>query len=163
MKLHAPDGKFPVLHAHDFALVGFRRDFQAGGQGVALDDERMIARGRKRIGHALEQVQAVVFDERGFAMHHPVVHDHVGAEGVADALVAEADAEQRNLRPERADDFIRETGLARRTRAGRNEDAFGVECAHLLDGDLVVAMHLHVGLQLAEILHEVVGERIVIV
>ena len=28
MKLHAPDGKLLVLHAHDFALVGLGGDLQ---------------------------------------------------------------------------------------------------------------------------------------
>jgi hypothetical protein len=54
MKLHAPDRQRLVLHSHDFALLGFRRDLQTIRQRTAFDDERMIARRGKRIGHVLE-------------------------------------------------------------------------------------------------------------
>ena len=52
----------------------------------------MVARGRKRIGHAFEQILAVVFNEGCFAVHHPIIHDDVPAEDMSDALVAQTNA-----------------------------------------------------------------------
>ena len=163
MELDAPDGKLLVFDAHDFAFVGFGRDFEAIGQCVALDDEGVIAGGGEGVGHAFEEVFAVVFHERSFAVHHAVVHNDVAAEDVADALMAKTDAEGWNLRAEGADDFVGEAGFFWRTRAGRDQDAFGFEGADLFDGDLVVAMDFHRDLHFAEVLDEVVGERIVVI
>ena len=66
----------------------------------------MIARGRKWIGHAFEQVLFVVFDERRFAVHHPVVDDDLGAKGMTDALMAEANTQQGNLWTKGPDDVV---------------------------------------------------------
>ena len=101
------------------------------GNRVALDDERMIARRGKRIRHALEQIFSVVLNRRSLAVHHAVIHHDFRAERVPDALMAEADAEHRNLRCERADDFVGQAGFARRTRAGRNQDALRLQRADL--------------------------------
>ena len=54
-------------------------------------------------------------------------------------------------------------GLVRRAGAGGDDDATRFKGGNLVDGDLVVAMNLHLGTQLAEILHEVVGETVVVV
>ena len=101
MKLHAPDGKFlcrtPMISPSSVSAVISRQS----GIGVALDDQRMIARRRKRIGHAFEQILAVMLNRRGLAVHHAIIHDHFRAEGVADALVPEANAEERDLLAER--------------------------------------------------------------
>ena len=106
MKLHAPDRELFVAHAHDFTLVSFRGDLQAIGQGMAFDHQRVIARCRERIWHALEQILSVVPDRRSFAVHDPVI-DHDGcAKGVADALVPEANAERGSRPPEVADDVV---------------------------------------------------------
>ena len=53
--------------------------------------------------------------------------------------------------------------LVRRARPGRDHEAVGCEFGDLLNCDLVVAEHAHVLAQLAEVLHEVVGERIIVV
>ena len=108
MELHAPDWERLVAEAHDFALVGFGGDFEAIGEGVAFDDERVVAGRGEGIGHAHEQILAVMLNERGFAVHHAVVHDDVAAEDMADALVPETDAEGWGVRAESADDVIRQ-------------------------------------------------------
>ena len=60
----------------------------------------MIAGGGEGIGHAREKVLAVVLDGGGFAVHHAVIDDDLRAEDMADALVAEADAKERQARAE---------------------------------------------------------------
>src|SRR5258707_6301193 len=98
MKLHAPNRKLLMLHAHDFTFVGLGRNFQTIRQSVALDYQRMIARGGKRIRHTLEEILSVMLNERRFAVHHSVIHNDVAAENVPDALMSETDAERRHLR-----------------------------------------------------------------
>ena len=48
VELDAVDGESFVLQAHDFAFGGFGGDFQDVGQGVAFDDERVVAGGFER-------------------------------------------------------------------------------------------------------------------
>ncbi len=62
MELDAPDREVLVADAHDFAFVGFGSDFEAVGEGIALDDERVIAGGGEGIGYAGEKVFGVVFN-----------------------------------------------------------------------------------------------------
>ena len=89
-------------------------------------------------------------------------HD-LAAERLADRLMAQADAENRHLPASLLDDFQRHAGLVRRARPGRDHDALRRQLANLLDRQLVVARDAHVLTQLAEVLHEVVGEAVVVV
>ena len=124
VELDAPDGVLFVADAHDFAFgFGFGGDLEGVGHGVAFDEERMIAGGVEGVGHAGEEVVAVVVDGRGFAVHEAVGADDFAAEDVAHALVAEADAEGGDVRAESFDDVVGQAGFARGTRAGGNEDA----------------------------------------
>jgi len=52
MILHAFQRPGLVPHAHDFVMVGPTADFKLSRQGAAPDDQAVIARRRKRIGHA---------------------------------------------------------------------------------------------------------------
>jgi hypothetical protein len=90
------------------------------------------------------------------------MHD-LAAEGRAYALVAEADAEQRDPAGEFLDRCHRDAGFGRRTGAGRNHDAVRLHRGDFLEGDRVVAEHLDVLAEFAEILHQVVGEAVVVV
>src|SRR5687768_5835065 len=62
MELHAPDRVIAMLEAHDFALIRLGGDFQEIRHSVSLNDERMVARGQKRIRHAFKEVLAVVLN-----------------------------------------------------------------------------------------------------
>src|SRR3546814_2220037 len=44
-----------------------------------------------------KQIFAVMFYERSFAVHHPIIHHHIRAERVADALMPKANAERGKL------------------------------------------------------------------
>ncbi|MDB6122406.1 MAG: hypothetical protein JWQ71_1399 [Pedosphaera sp.] len=142
MKLHAPDGILLVTDAHDFAFVSLGGDFEAIGDGVALDDEGVITGRGKRVRHVLEEIFAVVLNGRRFAVHHAIVHDDFSAESMTDALMAEADAEEWQLGAEGADDLVGQAGFARGTGAGRDENTLGFEVVDLIEGNLVVAMDL---------------------
>src|SRR5260221_804888 len=96
MELNAVDGMLGVTNAHDFALIGFGRDLQERREAIALDDEGMVARRQKRVGHAFKEALAVVLDGRGLAVHHPIIHHHAGAESVPDALVTDRKSTRLN-------------------------------------------------------------------
>src|SRR6185503_14787492 len=105
----------------------------------------------------------IVPDTRGLTVHHLLRTDHLAAERLADRLMPEAHAEDRNASRQPLDCFERDAGLVRRARAGRENNVRRVESFNLVDLELVVADHAHVRAQLAEVLHEVEGKRIVVV
>ena len=93
-------------------------------------------------------------------MRGRVAHD-LAAEHLPDALVTEADAQDRDLAAEGADRIVGDAGIIWSSRPGRDHDA--VEPRQLVDRDLVVAEHGRLGAELRHVLDEVVGERVVVV
>ena len=80
-----------------------------------------------------------------------------------DRLVAEADAEHRQLARVLVDDVHHDAGAFRRARARGEQHPGGAEAGDLGHSDLVVAPDLALGAQLAQILHQVEDERVVVV
>ena len=62
-----------------------------------------------------------------------------------------------------ADEGQRDAGAVRIAGARGDDDSVWCLALDFLDGDLVVARHAHDGALLAQVLDEVVGERVVIV
>lgn len=163
MELHAPDREVAVPQAHHEAVVGPRSDFEASREGLALDDERVVAGRVERIGQSLEEVGVVVEDRRGLAMHQVRGAEDAAAVDVPDGLVAKADAEQRLLAGEGADHVAGHAGFGGRTRTRRDHHAVRIQRERFLDRDLVVAEDLLLHAELAEVLHQVVGEGVVVI
>ena len=163
VELHALDIVFPVAHAHDFAVVRPRRHFQAGRQRGAFDRQRVVADHCEGAGQAFEDAHARMRDEGSLAMHDLLGADDFTAKRFADGLVAQAHAQYRLLAGEVLEHFHRNACLCRRFRAGRDADAVRVQRFDLLDRDFIVAVDPHVFAQLAEILHDVVGEGVIVV
>ena len=69
------------------------------------------------------------------------------------------------MRSEPADDLVGDAGLTRRARPRRDDDVARLQGGDLVGRDLVVAIDAHVDgcIQLAQTLHQVVGERIVVI
>ena len=103
VELDAVDWQVAVGEAHDFAFGGFGGDFEAGGEGFAFDDEGVVAGGFEGAGEAGEDILAGVEDGGGFAVHEARGADDFAAEDLADALVAETDAENGDFSAEFAD------------------------------------------------------------
>ena len=103
MELDTVDGQFAVGEAHDFAFGGFGGDFEAGREGLALDDEGMVARGFEGAGETGEDVLTRMQDGRGFAVHEAWSTYDFAAVNLAYALVAEANAENGDFSAEFAD------------------------------------------------------------
>lgn len=148
---------------HDFAFGGFGGDIEAVREGLALDDERVVADGVERAGDIGKELLLVVEDGRCFAVHHAIVHHDTGAEGMADALVSQADAQQGDSSAEGADDIVGEAGFAWRARAGGDQDLVGMELFDLGESDLVIAADLEGHLHFAQVLDEIIGEGIVVI
>jgi len=164
MELDAPDGKLFVAQAHNLAFgPGFGGDLERLRQRVAFDEKRVITGGRERVGHAFKQIAAIVINRRSLAVHETLGTHHFAAENVAHALVAEANPEGGRGRAEGLDDVVGQSGFARRTGTGGDEDPGRFEGANLVQGDFVVAANLHLHAQFAEVLDEVVGKAVVIV
>ena len=100
---------------------------------------------------------------RDLAVHDPGGPRHLRAIGLADALMAQADAHDGKGRPEAADEVGADAGLVRGSRTGGDDDSPRTGRRHLVDRDGVVSSHDHLCPQLAEILHQVVGEGVVVV
>ena len=80
-----------------------------------------------------------------------------------DRLVAEADAERRNPRPEPPDHVDRDAGVGRPAGAGGDDDVRRRELLRFVGRDRIVPEHAHLRAELLEEVHEVVGERVVVV
>jgi len=163
MKLHTFDWKMLVAHTHDFAIIGPGGDFQALRQTCAFDHQRVIARGLERTWQIAKNSLLCVLDVRSLAVHQSLgVHDPA-AKGLADALVAEAHAEYGDFPGKAPDQRHRHPGFIGRAGTRRNHDVLGLERCDFLQRDFVVAVDHDFLSQLAQILHQVVGERIIVV
>ena len=162
MELHAVHRERPVPHAHDRAVVGPRRRFERVRQRLG-DDQRVIASGGERLRDAAEHAAAVVLHRRHLAVHQLRRADDLAAERDADALVAEADAEHRRRGPKRRMTSTEIPASSGRPGPGEMTIALGLQRVDLVERDLVVALHQRRRAQLAEVLREVEGERVVVV
>src|SRR4051812_34363245 len=161
VKLQALRGQLAVADAHD-RLAVVRRALEAGRQ-VGIDDQRVVAAGQERRVDAAEDRPPVVLDLRALAVDG-IPEDDSAAERLRERLVTEANPQPRHARlGERADRLHRDPRLVGRARPGRDDDAVGLARAHPVDGLHVVANHIDLRPQLAQVLNEVVGERVVVV
>ena len=105
MELDAVDGMLFVAQTHDLVFGGPGGDFQTIRQGLAFDDEGVVAGGLERAGESGEDAAVVVEDRRGFAVHEAIGTDNIAAVNLTNRLMAEADTEDGSGRTEFADEF----------------------------------------------------------
>ena len=104
-------------------------------------------------------------------MHGSARAYHAPAERLTDALVPEADAEDGDAlvraraveTAEAADGGEADPRLVGRAGTRREDQPLGLAALEVVDAHGIVAKDLHVGAELAEPLHEVVGEGVVII
>ena len=152
-----------VAQPHDHPVGGPGRDLEHRGQPLGSDDQGVVAGRLQRVGQALEAALAVVVDLRRLAVHDGRRPDHPPPEDLPDALVAEADAEDRHPPGEAEDHLVGDAGVLRPARARRDEDGVGGEGLDAVEGEGVVAVHDRLGAELPEVLDQVVDERVVVV
>ena len=152
-----------VAKAHYLAVLARGAHLEAVGQRGALDGERVVAHRLEALREAAEDALAVVGDAARLAVHETLGGDDARAERLRDGLVPEADAEERHLAGEFPYGGERYAGRVRIAGAGREDDRLRLEGGDAREVDLVVADHLHVRPKPSKLLHEVVGERVVVV
>ncbi len=88
-------------------------------------DQRVVARGHEVLRQLAKDRLVVVMDAAGLAVHEVRGANDLAAEGVADGLMTQADAQKRNLAGEAPDDVDADAGILGHARAGRDDDALG--------------------------------------
>ena len=96
-------------------------------------------------------------------MHQPIGAHHFAPKRHRQGLMAQTDAQHRNAPGKVSDGVHRNAGLFGGTGARRDHQPLRTQGLDLLDRELVVPIHAHVFPQLPEILHQVIGEGIVII
>src|SRR3954463_13688215 len=123
----------------------------------------MVTRGRHRFWHVLEQGFAVMFNKAGFTVHQLSSTDNVAAKSRAKRLMSQAHAQHRTLAGKMFDQVNADPSLLRRAGSWRNQDMAGLHFFNFLRRNLIVAAHLYLLAQLAQVLDQVVSEGIVII
>src|SRR2546423_5653932 len=113
MKLHALDLHLAMAQTHDDAVGRGRGDFEARGQCLALDHQRMIAPGLETIVEPFKDGLPVVTDLRRLAMYEARRTHHAPTESLPDSLMPQADSKQRHAPREMLDHRERHSRLTR--------------------------------------------------
>ena len=148
---------------HDQSVGRRGGDPQAGGQSLAFNDKRVVARGLERAVNSAKNRFALVFYRRHLAVNGQRRAHHLAAKALPDRLMAKTDAENRHVPGGGGDKIEADARLMRRAGAGRQHDGVGRGGQDFGDAHLVVAAHGDIGPQLPEIMHEIKGEAVVIV
>src|SRR5688500_5761208 len=163
MELHAFHAEGLMAHSHDFSFGRFRGDLKAGRKARAIDYERMVSRRVEGIGQLPENRPAVMLYGRRLTVHEAHRSDDFSAKCDCQRLMTKADAQKRQASGEMLHGLDRDTRLARRARSRRDNDAVGIESLDLIARKFMIETDLYVLNQHVQILHEIVGERVVII
>ncbi len=166
MKLHSPDRMAHVPHGVDFSGIvdGGRGHLQHGRQRGGLHHQRVVAHDLERARNTVEEVGPVVADLRSLSVHHAARSaNDLAAVRFPDGLMAETHAENRDVRAVSLDERDADPRLARCLRSGADDDRGRAQRTHVLHRDRIVTNDAWILAKLAEILDEVVRERIVVV
>src|SRR6266480_2537957 len=96
-------------------------------------------------------------------MHEALSADHAAAVRFSDALMTKANAQNGNLLTKTQNDFLTNASFARCAGARGNANVLRSYRSDFINRDFIVAFDQHITASLAEILCEVVSERIVVV
>ncbi len=168
MKLDSMNCQRPVLDPHDFIdgtffCFGPGTHLEAIRQGSALSDQRMVAGRCKRVLQAGKDTCTAMMDLRSFSVHDFFRVDHPATKRLRNALMPKADTQNRDSARIFANASERNPSLIRCAGPGRNDDVTGIQGCNLLNGDRIVSNHFDLLTQLPAVLHQVVGERIVVI
>jgi hypothetical protein len=90
-------------------------------------------------------------------MHYPPTQ-HLG-----NTLMAQTDAENRQMAAEAFDYRHGNPGFVRSARTRRDNDTLGRKISDIIDANLIVAINAYRGTQLTQVLHQIVGKRVIII
>ena len=126
MELHAFDRHGRVANAHQLVAIGPGGYFELCRKRVALQRERVVARRRERVRQAVVNALAVVVDRAGLAVHEAFRANDRPAERLPDALMTEADAEDRDGAGEAVYELDTHAGFVGCARTRRDDDVRGL-------------------------------------
>ena len=90
-----------MFHRHNNTVIGLRRNVQTIGHAVRRNDQRVIARDGERVGQAIKHPVAAMLNMAQLAVHDFLSPHNLAAKGLANILMAEANAEYRAYLPAR--------------------------------------------------------------
>src|SRR5581483_12291045 len=123
----------------------------------------MIAGRFERLFDPLEKTAISVANQRSLSVHQLRSTRNLRPENLGNALMAEADAKNRDFKSKFFNQCWTNSGVLRAARARRNANALRAHRPCLFHRDLVVAFHCDFRAELAEVLHQVVSERVVVI
>src|SRR5262249_58619047 len=136
---------------------------EIGRHGRAINHERMVPRRLEGSVDAAKDTAALMLDQRKLAVDRHWGPHNLAAEGLADRLVAKADAEDRNGPAGPGYELQTDARVIRRTRPRRQHNRLRVCRHHLTARYLVVAMDGDLRPAATEIVEQGEGEAVVVV
>src|SRR5580765_41139 len=153
MELHTLDRQLAVTYAHHLAVIAPRRHLEHVGH--ARRGERVVPPDLEPLRQAAEQALAVVLDDARLAVQQPSRAVYLAAERLHHGLVPEAHAEGRDAR---CANELDELGR-RASGAGGEDEVRRLEVV----AQLLRPSHGDLRAELAQVVREVVRERVVVV
>src|SRR5580658_7008887 len=163
MELDAVDRIVTVMHGHDQPVVCPGGGDQTFRQRISGDDQAVVAGGGKWVRHALKDAGAVMGDGAELAVHRCRRTNDVAAACLSGRRVAEGGAEEREFAGGGGDQVEADAGLVRCAGTGGQDDRLGVAGERVVHRQLVVANNFAARPDVAEEMHEVEGEAVVVV
>src|ERR1700734_841320 len=131
VELDAVHRQGAMLKGHDQAVRRLRGDREIAGHRGAIDHQGMVTRRLEWAVDAAEHALALVAHLGELAVHGQGRAHDVAAEGLADRLVAEADAEHRNGRRGLVDQVEADAGIIGGAGPRRQHDRIGIGGDHI--------------------------------
>ncbi|VTR66459.1 hypothetical protein DESC_480169 [Desulfosarcina cetonica] len=163
MELDTFGGVRAMPQPHDFAVIGRGGDLEAVGQARRFHRQAVVAHGLERRLDPLENPLPVGGNHGGLAMHQPLGRNDLTTKGMGDGLMPQTDPQDGNRSGKTSDHIQADPGGFGPARARRNHDGLGGHGRDIFHVNGVVALDHHAFTDLPEVLHQVVGERIIVV
>jgi len=144
-------------------MLGPCGDLQAVRQALLFDHQGVVTGSPIGVVQAAEDAAVLVMDGGGLAVHHLAGMHDAPAKGLADGLMSQADTQDGDPAGEGLDHLHRNTRLVGGTGPGGDDDLVGLHLLDLSAGDFVIAKYPDFNSQLTKVLHQVVGEGVVVV
>ena len=163
MELNAPDGMLLVPNSHNFILLCMGGDFEARRQGVGGNNEGVVPGSGKGLWHVLKEMTIFVQDRRGFPMHQPVCPDNFPSVGLTNALMPQADPEERFFPLPAGNGWERYAGAVRVAGARRQNNTSKGLNLDIFKGSLIVSDDRAGCPALSKILNQIIGKGVEII
>src|SRR5690242_2006690 len=123
----------------------------------------MVSSSGKRLPEVLENGAAVVHDLAGLSVHEVRRANHLSCKGRSQRLMSQTHSENRQLACEVTKYVHADARFVGCAGAWGDHNALGMQGFDLANSHLVVTSHDYVRTKFSQVLHQVVGERVVIV